>query len=423
MTSKPNSERIVITGIGLTSPNGNTLSELREDVLNQKSKLQMHKVDYYDIELPAGLCKYETNFENISKEELENSLDSERMAVFASKKALLDSNLKISNENKHKIALYMGLSTWGTDFLELNWEKLRTSGKERNIDVCAKDKFNLYSSLSGISALVAKELQTTGPNQVLGGACAAGNLALITGAQELLLNEEIDYVLVGGISDVPRSLGTLVSFDAVEALSKDQEPLRSSKPLSEDRTGVVTSEAAVVFVLERLSDAKKRNAKIYAELLSYHHNSDGASSVMPKAAQQQACMEQALSKVNLKPEDIDLVNLHATATFVGDPSEAESINNVFSKSQNTVVNSSKGIFGHAQGAASLLELAANIGSFTDNKVHGSYNSLNISENCKVHNLVPEGKPLDKEIKIMASNSFGMGGINTVIILKRYDDEK
>ena len=172
---------------------------------------------------------------------------------------------------------------------------------------------------------------------------------------------------------------------------------------------------------DRLEDAKARGANILGEVVGYAVNSDASDFVLPDAEGQKACMRQALERAGLAPEDIDIVNTHSTATPSGDIQEAIAVRGVF-EGVKTNVNNTKSYIGHTMGAAGALELAGNLPSFDDKKVHPTINVDNLDPNCKVEGLVVNQAKDVPSINTILNNSFGMLGINSTVIVKRYTAE-
>ncbi len=260
-------------------------------------------------------------------------------------------------------------------------------------------------------------LGITGPHYSIGAACAAGNASLIQGVQMMRLGE-VDMALAGGISESTGSFGIFASFKAQGALGTAEDPRHACRPFDMSRNGIVVSEGACIYVLETLENALKRGAKIYAEIVGYAMNSDARDYVLPFSERQTECMQLALDRADMKPEDIDILNTHATGTKQGDIEECKAIRELFSETEKTYINNTKSIIGHAMGAAGVLELAGNLPAFSDNYVHPTINVTDLDPECEMSNLV-----LDKAIQLdsvdtILNNSFGMVGINSVIIAKK-----
>jgi 3-oxoacyl-[acyl-carrier-protein] synthase II len=265
---------------------------------------------------------------------------------------------------------------------------------------------------------ITMNLGITGPHYSVGAACAAGNAALIQGAQMLRL-DEVDLALCGGISECTGSFGIFASFRAQGALAEHADPTRASRPFDRDRNGIVISEGGCVYVLERLDRALARGARIYGELVGYAMNSDARDFVLPYGPRQTECMQLALQRAGLAPQDIDIINTHATGTRQGDVEECRAIRELFSQSSATWINNTKSIIGHAMGAAGVLELAGNLPSFVDGLVHPTINLENLDEECALPNIVADTPKQLDNISTILNNSFGMVGINSVVIVKKF----
>jgi len=185
--------------------------------------------------------------------------------------------------------------------------------------------------------------------------------------------------------------------------------------------GIVCSEGGGVYVLERLSDAEKRGAKIYGEIVGYAINSDAYDYILPEPRRQAECIRLALKKAGLRPEDMDILNTHATATLQGDIQECKAIREVFGNDCKVKINNTKSYIGHTMGAAGVLELTGNLPSFDDLQVHPTINLDELDPACALDNLVIN-KPIQLDsVEYIINNSFGMFGINSVLIVKRFQN--
>ncbi|HBC85374.1 MAG TPA: beta-ketoacyl synthase [Lentisphaeria bacterium] len=409
-------DRIVITGIGLTAPNGNSLKEFRESLLNKRSKIENITLRYIG-EVHAGVCHFDAlKYQN--KRDVRTGTRSGSISIFCANEALADAGLKISDENRSATGVYIGITEHGN---------VETENEIYNISQFKYDvKFwNHYHNPRTVANNPAGEVTVnmgiTGPHYCLGAACAAGNAGVIQGIQQLLLGE-VDVAVAGGVSESIHTFGIFASFKSQGALAFHSDPCKASRPFDKDRTGIVVSEGGCLYVLERLSDAKKRGAKIYAEVAGYAMNSDGTHFVLPNPDRQAECMQKAIRNAGLSPEDIDLVNTHATGTKAGDIQECEALRKVFGGSSRfPYINNTKGFIGHAMGAAGTLELAGNIPSFSDNIIHPCMNIDSLDPECELPNLLLEPVEAGGKLKYILNNSFGMLGINSVLIIKRFAD--
>ncbi|MCA9003446.1 MAG: beta-ketoacyl-[acyl-carrier-protein] synthase family protein, partial [Planctomycetes bacterium] len=215
------------------------------------------------------------------------------------------------------------------------------------------------------------------------------------------------------------TFGIFASFKAEGALGHHEDPTKVSRPFDQERNGIVVSEGGCMYVLERLEDALARGARIYGEVLGHHVNSDATDFVLPNPERQNECMRAALAHSGLSPEDIDIVNTHATSTPLGDVQECEAVRAVFGDSARTHVNNTKSYIGHAMGAAGALELAGNLPSFEDGVVHPTINVTQLDPACELRGLVLNQPKEVGRVDTLLNISFGMIGINSVVVIGRY----
>ena len=197
------------------------------------------------------------------------------------------------------------------------------------------------------------------------------------------------------------------------------DPKRASRPFDVDRNGIVVSEGGCLYTLERLSDALRRGANIIGEIAGYCINSDATDAVLPNPERQAQCMQKALLKAGLEPDAIDIVSTHATATPAGDIQEIKAVKEVFGNCPTTYVNNTKSFIGHAMGAAGALELAGSLTSFKDHYIHPTINVDKLDPECELPNLVINNPIKVEDVEFILNSSFGMLGINSALIIKKY----
>lgn len=405
--------RVVITGVGLTSPNANNLKEFREALLTQKSGITEKEVRYMG-KVAMGICNFdETLYQK--KKMRRRGTRAGSISIYCANEALKDSALSIDSLVKERTGIFLGITEHGNVETENEIYELH----ENKLDAGLwSHHHNPRTVANAPAGEVSLNMGITGPAYTIGAACAAGNIGIIHGMQMLQLNE-VDLALAGGVSESTGTFGIFAGFKSQGALGSHHDPALAGRPLDVNRNGIVVSEGGAVFVLERLDDALKRGAKIYGEIAGYHVNSDAVDFVLPDTQRQIDCMNAALAKAGITAGDVDIVNLHATGTTSGDINECEAIRAVFGQSEKTYINCTKGFIGHAMGAAGALELAGNLPSFTDNKIHSCKHIENVDPKCDMKNLV-NGDPVEQEVNFVLSNSFGMLGINSVLIIKKYE---
>ncbi len=406
--------RIVITGVGLTAPNGNSLQEFRQNLLNGRAGVERIEVRYMGTQL-AGVCHYDP-LKYQKKKEVRVGTRAGSISIYCAREALADAGVNIETLQKDRTGIYIGCTEHGN--------------VETENEIYAVSKFNYdtkfwshYHNPRTVANNPAGEaslnLGITGPAYTIGAACAAGNLGLIHATQMLRLGE-VDFAICGGVSESIHTFGIFAGFKSQNALATHEDPLKASRPFDLARNGIVISEGGCLYTLERLEDAQKRGAKIYAEIAGYHVNSDASDYVLPNPERQTQCIRSAIERAGLKPRDIHIVNTHATATPLGDIQETEAIRTVFGEDcPETYVNNTKSYIGHAMGAAGALELAGNLPSFEDLVVHPTINVDNLDPKCALPGLVLNQPRKVAKVDTILNNSFGMLGINSTLIVKRF----
>ena len=406
-------QRIVITGIGLTSPNGNNLTEFRKSLVTCRSGVKHHEIRYMGKHV-AGMCEFD-EYKYQSKKLRRRGTRAGSISIYCANEAISDAALNWESVDKSMVGVYLGITEHGNVETEEEIYQMHQNQLDWKLWSPHHNPRTVSNSPAGEVTL---NLNITGPHYTLGSACAGGNVGIIQGVQQLLLGE-VDLALAGGISESSQTFGIFAAFAAQGALAHHEIPSMASRPLDKNRNGIAISEGGCVYVLERLSDAKKRGARIYAEIVGYAINSDATDFVNPNSDRQIQCMHKAIKRAGITTRDIDIVNMHATGTGTGDVNEADAVRRAFQDSDKTYVNFTKGHIGHCMGAAGALELAGNIPSFEDGIIHPGMNCQNLDPECEIKNLVINEPKLIGDINYILNNSFGMLGINSALIVKKY----
>jgi len=406
--------RIVITGIGLTAPNGNTLVDYRHSLLNGVSGIALTEVRFMG-QWPAGLCKFDP-LKYQKKKDVRIGTRAGSISIYCAREALADSGINLEARDKSMVGVYLGITEHGN---------VETENEVYNISKFNYDtKFwshhhNPRTVANSPAGEVSLNLGSTGPAYTIGAACAAGNIGLIHAAQMLRLGE-VDLAIAGGVSESPQTFGIFAGFKSQNALATHADPTKASRPFDKARNGIVISEGGCIYTLERLEDAVARGAKIYGELAGYCVNSDATDYVLPNPERQAECVQKALRNAGMTVDDIDIVNTHATSTPQGDIQECQAIAAVFqSRAEPPAINNTKSFIGHTMGAAGALELAGNLPSFDDLIVHPTINVDELDPQCDIPGLVLNSPRKVKRVDAILNNSFGMLGINSTLIIKRY----
>ncbi|QPJ64783.1 MAG: beta-ketoacyl-[acyl-carrier-protein] synthase family protein [Candidatus Nitrohelix vancouverensis] len=407
--------RIVITGIGLTAPNGNNLTEFRRSLLNGVSGVQKFETRYIGETL-AGVCHFD-ELKYQKKKEVRRGTRAGSVAIYCSREAVNDSGLDWEAVDRSRVGVYLGVTEHGN--VETENEVYNLSQFNHDVKFWSHHH-NPRTVANNPAGEVTLNMGITGPHYTIGAACAAGNMGIIQGVQMLRLRE-VDMALAGGVSESIHTFGIFASFKSEGALASHEDPTKACRPFDTKRNGIVCSEGGCIHVLERLSDAKKRGAKIYGEIAGYAINSDATDFILPEPARQAQCIRQALKQGGLKPEDINILNAHATATHLGDIQEATALREVFGDLDTVSINNTKSFIGHTMGAAGALELTGNIPSFDDGYVHPTINLDEMDPKCHLKQVVANTPKKIETPEYIMNNSFGMFGINSVLIVKRYQD--
>jgi 3-oxoacyl-[acyl-carrier-protein] synthase II len=406
--------RIVITGVGLTAPNGNSLPEFRKNLLNGVAGIERMEVRYMGSQL-AGVCHYDA-LKYQKKKEIRVGTRAGSISIYCAREALQDSGVNFEGMAKDRVGIYIGCTEHGN---------VETENEIYNISKFNYDtKFwshyhNPRTVANNPAGETSLNLGITGPAYTIGAACAAGNMGLIHATQMLRLGE-VDFALCGGVSESIHTFGIFAGFKSQNALATHDDPHKASRPFDKARNGIVISEGGCLYTLERLDDAVARGAKIYGEIAGYHVNSDASDYVLPNPVRQAECVRASITRAGLSASDIHIVNTHATATLLGDIQECEAIRAVFGEGcPDTYINNTKSYIGHCMGAAGALELAGNLPSFDDFTVHPSINVDDLDPLCAIPGLVLNQPRRVAKVDTILNNSFGMLGINSALIVKRF----
>jgi 3-oxoacyl-[acyl-carrier-protein] synthase II len=405
-------ERIVITGIGLTSPNGNTLRDYRESLLEGRSGVTEYEIRYVGKTL-AGVCDFD-ELKYQKRKEVRRGTRAGSIGIYCAHEAIADSGIDWENTDRAKVGIYVGLTEHGN--VETENEVYELKGYDYDTAFWSHHH-NPRTVANNPAGEISLNLGITGPHYCIGAACAAGNAGVIQGAQMLRLGD-CDVALAGGVSESIHTFGIFASFKSQGALATHEDPTKASRPFDVDRNGIVVAEGGGIYVLERLSDAKARSAKIYGELAGYALNSDASDFVLPNPERQAECVEIALGRAGIAASDVDIVSTHATGTASGDIQECAALKKVFGGCDKVSINNTKSYIGHAMGAAGVLELSGNLPSFDDGVCHPTINVDRLDEACALPGLVVNEPRQLGEINYILNNSFGMLGINSVVIIKR-----
>jgi 3-oxoacyl-(acyl-carrier-protein) synthase len=280
---------------------------------------------------------------------------------------------------------------------------------------------SLYSLDTDHAGCVSEVLQARGPIYTVGAACASGNVSLRAAVDEIRYHGAEVALVVGAVLEfAPVDVHAMAIMGAIAFQSFNDEPERASRPYDTRREGFVPAHGGATIVLEELEAARRRGARIYAEVLGCAANSDGNHLPQPSADGQAHVMAQVLDEAGLRPSDVDYVNAHATSTPLGDLTELQSIKRVFGDHAGRLrLNAPKSMLGHCCWSAPAVETVAGLLQMRARRLH---RSINIDELDPAVDLdVCRDGPVDHDVRVMLKNSFGFGGINCVSLWRRTDD--
>jgi len=396
----------------LAAPNGNQLSEFRESLLAGRSGVTPYEIRYIGPTV-AGVCHFD-ELRYQKRKDLRRGTRAGSMGIYCANEAIRDAGLDWPNIDKSTVGVYVGVTEHGNVETENEIHELKGFDYDTKF---WSHHHNPRTVANNPAGEISLNLGITGPHYTVGAACAAGNAGMIQGAQMLRLGE-CDVAIAGGVSESIHTFGIFASFKSQGALATHADAERASRPFDVDRNGIVVAEGGCLYVLERYSDAQRRGAKIYGELAGYAMNSDASDFVLPNAERQAECMQLALRRAGLSAKQVDIVSTHATGTASGDTQECAALRRVFDDSPNTLFNNSKSFIGHTMGAAGALELGGNLPAFADGVCHATINVDQLDPDCALPGLVIR-EPRERQcVDVILNNSFGMLGINSVVIVKR-----
>lgn len=408
-------KRVVITGMGVISPYGVGLEKLWDGLINKKSGIIQ-----LDFNPEKFRCRIGGKVKDWDPEQFIPRIEARRMdrflqfAVGAADMAYKDAGFNDDNLNKERAGSIIGSGIGGMEIFEKNTISFIETTK-------VSPYFIPMIIINMASGLVAIKYKFKGPNFAVSSACATSNHSIGV-AMDMIRAGRADVMITGGSEAAVNSLA-IQGFAIMKAVSfRNDEPEKASRPFDRDRDGFVMGEGSGIIVLEELKHAKKRGAKIYAELIGFGLSDDAYEMVAPDpegiaaALSMQHCLEDA----DIKPEEVDYINAHGTATPVGDVAEIKGIKQAFgTHAKKIMVSSTKSMTGHLLGAAGGVELIATILGMQKSIVLPTINLDNQDPEIDLDCVPNTERKVD--IKIAFSNSFGFGGHNSTIAVRKYEE--
>ncbi|MEC0208421.1 beta-ketoacyl-ACP synthase II [Paenibacillus ehimensis] len=409
-------ERVVLTGMGIISPLGHEVETFWNRLCRGESGIT--RVDTFDTSRfktkIAGLVREFDAEARFGRKEARRMDRFCQFALAAAEQALEDSGLPLGEIDRERLGVYVGSGIGGIQTLLEQDGILRERGPERVSPTLVP---MMISNMA--AAMISIKYGALGPTLSPVTACSIGNTA-IGEAFRLIRAGGADAVIAGGAEAAVTEI-SLASFGNATALSgRNDEPARASRPFDAGRDGFVMAEGAGIVVLESLSHAQRRNARIYAEVIGYGASSDAYHVVAthPEGIGAYQAMRSALREAAVKPEEVDVISAHATSTELGDRSETMAIKKLFGEHAYRIpVTANKSMTGHMLGAAGGVEAIALAKSLEQGIIPPTINQEQSDPDCDLDYVPNEAR--QAKLKIGISNSFGFGGHNAVIVLKAY----
>ena len=410
--------RVVITGLGALTPIGNSTEEFWNGIKEGKcgvDEIKSFDTTDFKVKLAAELKEYNPE-DYFDKREAKRLDKFSQYAMIVAREAWKDSGLDKETENMERVGIIIGSGIGGIQTIETEHEKCITKGPDRVSP--------MYIPM-GISNMatgnVAIDIGAKGESIAMVTACATGTHS-IGESFRMIKHGYQDIVLAGGTEAGITPLG-IAGFANIKALTKSEEKTRASIPFDKERSGFVMGEGAGVVVLEELEHAKKRGAKIYAEIVGYGATSDAyhITSPAPGGEGGARAMKIAMEEAKVNPEDITYINAHGTSTHLNDSYETQAIKTALGEevAKKVMVSSTKGHTGHLLGAAGGVEAIVCAKAIQEGFVPATINYKVPDEECNLDIVPNEGRKA--EVKYAMSNSLGFGGHNSSILLKKYEE--
>lgn len=408
--------RVVVTGMGLVTPVGNDVSSSWKSILAGKSGAAT--VEFDTTDLSTTFACYIKDFDvskSMNPKEAKRTDTFIQYAMEATRQAMEDSGLQVTDDNSKRIGTLIGSGIGGLPWIEKAHESLQRSPRKVSPFFIPGGIINMASGYA------AMQYKFRGPNLSIVTACTTGTHSLGMAAR-LIAYGDADVMVAGGTEMSTDRLG-LAGFGAARALStRNDDPQRASRPWDVDRDGFVLGEGAGVMVLEEYEHAKKRGATIYAELAGFGMSDDAyhMTAPCPDGEGFVSTMNNSLHDAGIKPEMIDYINAHGTSTPTGDPIEAHAVKQLFGDhAYKLAVSSTKSMTGHLLGATGAVEAIFSVLAIRDQIAPPTINLDRPAEGCDLNFVAHEAQA--RKIDYALSNSFGFGGTNGTLIFSKVND--
>ncbi|GGW22449.1 3-oxoacyl-[acyl-carrier-protein] synthase 2 [Arenibacter certesii] len=410
-------KRVVITGLGALTPIGNSVDELWQSAINGKSG--MSRITKFDPTLFkttfAAELKDFTPEKYLVRNEIKRSDRFTQYALYSAAEAINNSGLELESLSPFDIGVIWASGQGGMQTFENEVMNYTQEGKQPRFNPFFVPKM-LVNMASG---MIAMKFGLMGINYTAVSACASSNSAIMDAFNYIRLNKA--KVMITGGSEAPITEASIGGFNAMKALStRNSNPQLASRPFDVDRDGFVMGEGAGALVLEEYEHAKKRGAKIYAEVVGAAMTDDAyhISTTHPEGIGAIKAMELAMEEAKLNPDEVNYLNAHATSTAVGDLSEMKAVEKAFNNNFNNLkISATKSMTGHLIGAAGAIEAILSIKAIENNIVPPTINTVEIDSKIPKTMPIVIKDAVESQVKVAMSNTFGFGGHNATVIFK------
>lgn len=410
------SRRVVITGLGLVTPLGIGVDETWTALCKGQSgisEITRFDASGFDTKIAGEVKKFHPK-DFLSKKEAKRTQLFIAYAVAASRMALENSGLTIDKTNENRIGVLTGCGLGGLELLEKTAVALQKKGPQR------VTPFYIPMIIGNMApGMISIYLGAKGPNSSIATACASGTHA-VGDAFKIIKRGAADAMIAGGVESVITPT-CIAGFNAMKALSvRNDPPEKASRPFDRDRDGFVVGEGCGILIMETLEAALERGARIYAEICGYGMSGDGFHMAAPAPEGEGAarCMAAALADSNMPFEKIDYINAHGTSTQLNDVYETKAIKSVFKeKASSIAISSTKSMTGHLLGGAGGIETVFTALTIAEGIIPPTINLEHPDEECDLDYVPNKARKVD--VKTAMTNSFGFGGTNAALILKKY----
>ncbi len=410
----PNVRRVVITGMGVFAPTGKDVESFFSNLVNARSGIR--RITQFDpsslgVQIAAEVPDYSPT-DYFPRKRLDLLDRFTQFSLIAAREAMQSSGIEIREEERPRFGVVIGSGMGGAQTFDVEYFNLYAKQATR------LHPFTIPKIMhNAATSQICMEYGAQGPSLATSTACSSSGHAL-GGAFHLIKFGMADVMLAGG-SDAPITYGMMRCWESVRVLAMaNGDPSRACRPFSADRQGLVMGEGAGILLLEELEHARNRGAKIYAEVAGYGMTSDAAHITQPSVDGPARAVRMALQEAGLGPEDVDYINAHGTGTRLNDVTETQVIKDVFRHhARRVAISSTKSMHGHAMGATGAIELVATVMALGRGTIPPTANYTRPDPECDLDYVPNQAR--EKAIRVALSNSFAFGGLNAVLLVRRF----